>query len=73
MPEFTLKKVPVVFHVQGNRSGKNTPDPIPGFEWQIVDAESGRNYGDPFQDQQKAEAACLKLNQQSQYKKGDAH
>lgn len=64
MPEYIVQKVPVVIQVQGNRNGRNTPDPIPAFEWRIVHAVTGRRHGDAYNDEARAEAACLRLNQQ---------
>jgi len=67
MPDkYIVQKVPVVFQVQSNRNGRNSPDPAPGFEWHIRNYETGQKIGDSYRDQQKAEDACLKLNQKSQ-------
>lgn len=63
---YIVQKIPVIFHVQGNRNGRNTPDPKPGFEWRIVHAITGQRFGDPFQSEERADEACLKLNQQVQ-------
>lgn len=66
MPEYMVQKVPVVFHVEPNRNGGQTPDPIPGFEWHIVDTLTGRRHGTGYSTEALAETACLKLNQQTQ-------
>ncbi len=66
MPKYIVQKNPVIFHVQGNRNGQNTPDPIPGFEWRIVNAVTGDRFGDPFSDEERANAKCMKLNGQSE-------
>lgn len=63
---YIVQKIPVIFHVQGNRNGRNSPDPIPGFEWRIVHAVTGARFGDSFSDEDRANAACQKLNEQTQ-------
>ncbi|WP_338579321.1 hypothetical protein [Pseudomonas sp. ML2-2023-6] len=60
---YIVQKVPVVFHVQGSRLGRNTTsEPIAGFHWVIREAVSGKQIGDPYNEQQRAEDACLELN-----------